>query len=275
MIEIPDKASNSGKRELFELDKTDLAKLEADVVIPFLKNEEFQFDGYFINPAEVKRLVVKKTKLSVKEYSENENRSMPSNIIMYISPSDIVSYDRYTTDITREVLAATKQKLSSLTRNTSRLPKVVTDKESVFIVHGHDELAKTAVARFLEKLGCKAIIIHEQPSAGRTVIEKIEAYTNVDFAIVLYTADDVGAKADTKPEIKPRARQNVVFEHGYLIAKLGRNNVCALVKGDLEKPSDVSGIIYLDFDDHRVWQTELAKEMHNAGYTIDLNRLLP
>lgn len=275
MIEVAEKSSKSANRELFELDKTDLAEIEADVIVPFLKKEQFQFDGYFINSVDVKRLVVKETKDSVEIYSEYENKNMSPGVIMYISPSDIVSFDKYTKDITKEVLASAKQKLASSIKGTAAMPaKNVTDKTSVFIVHGHDELAKTTVARFLEKLGCKAIILHEQPSAGKTIIEKIETYTNVDFAIIIYTPDDLGAKVEKKPDLKPRARQNVIFEHGYFIAKLGRNNVCALLKGDIEKPSDISGIIYVSFDDHGAWQTQIAKEMHNAGYNIDLNRLL-
>ena len=65
-----------------------------------------------------------------------------------------------------------------------------------------------------------------------------------------------------------------MFEHGYLIGKLGRGNVCALLKGDVEKPSDISGIAYVSFDDRGAWNTEVAKEMYAAGYKIDLNRLL-
>jgi predicted nucleotide-binding protein len=275
MIEIAETSSKTGKRQLFELDKDDLAKIETDVVIPFLKNETFQFDGYFINPGDVKRLLIKETKESVKVYSEYENNNMPPNIIMYVSPSAIVSYDKYTKDITKDVLASAKQKLLPSTRSSSDMKtKNDVDKTSIFVVHGRDELAKTTVARFLEKLGFTAIILHEQPSAGRTIIEKIEAYSNVGFAIVIYTPDDVGAKEDKKPDLKPRARQNVVFEHGYLIGKLGRNNVCALLKGDIEKPSDISGIVYVNFDDRGAWNTEVAKEMLSAGYKLDFNRLL-
>ncbi|WP_254520366.1 TIR domain-containing protein [Bacillus cereus] len=84
----------------------------------------------------------------------------------------------------------------------------------------------------------KPIILHEQASGGTTIIEKIENNTDVGFGIVLYTACDLGkAKND---ELQKRARQNVVFEHGYLIAKLGRSNVCALVKDNIEKPNDTS-----------------------------------
>ena len=74
-------------------------------------------------------------------------------------------------------------------------------------------------------------------------------------------------------KLNSRARQNVVFEHGFLIGKLGRKNVCALVKGDIEKPSDISGIVYINFDEHEGWKTRVAKELKGAGYDINLNYL--
>jgi predicted nucleotide-binding protein len=145
-------------------------------------------------------------------------------------------------------------------------------KNHVFIVHGHDELAKTQTARFLEQLELNPIILHEQTSAGKTIIEKIEEYSNVGFGIVLYTPCDIGGKKDTT-DLKNRARQNVVFEHGFLIGKIGRKNVCALVKGDVEVPNDISGIVYIRMDDDQSWHLKIARELRNSGYVIDLNKL--
>lgn len=73
---------------------------------------------------------------------------------------------------------------------------------------------------------------------------------------------------ETKNPPKYRARQNVVFEHGYLMAKLGRENVCALVKGDIETPNDISGVVYVGFDPQGAWKTEVAKELTVCGYNI-------
>lgn len=147
------------------------------------------------------------------------------------------------------------------------------DKSQVFIVHGHDETAKTKTARFIEKLGLKPIILHEQASGSKTVIEKIEAYSNVGFGIVLYTPCDVGAKDESNPIYKKRARQNVVFEHGFLIGKIGRENVCALVKGDIETPNDISGVVYVKMDEDEAWHLKIARELRNSGYEIDMNKL--
>lgn len=146
------------------------------------------------------------------------------------------------------------------------------DLSRVFIVHGHDELLKTEVARFIEKLNLKPIILHEQASSGKTIIEKIEEFSNVGFGIVLYTPCDVGAVNNIDKKFNPRARQNVVFEHGYLIGKIGRQNVCALVKGEIEKPNDISGVVYISTKEE--WKISLAKEMRNSGYEIDMNLVI-
>ena len=148
------------------------------------------------------------------------------------------------------------------------------DKSKVFIVHGHDDAAKEAAARFVEKIGLEAIILHEQASSGKTIIEKLEEYTNVGFGIVLYTPCDLGRSQEEKDPLKPRARQNVVFEHGYLMGKIGRENVCALVKGDIEKPTDIAGVVYISMDEGDGWKLAVAKEMKKSGYDVDFNKIL-
>lgn len=155
----------------------------------------------------------------------------------------------------------------------SKVTENKTKYDEVFIVHGKDNEAKQETARFIEKLGLKAIILHEQVSENKTIIEKIEKYSNVGYAIILYTPCDVGNEKNKKP-LNSRARQNVVFEHGYFIGKLSRKNVCALLKGDIEKPNDISGVVYIEMDNNGYWKMELAREMKSVGFQIDLNKLL-
>ena len=145
------------------------------------------------------------------------------------------------------------------------------NKRKVFIVHGRDNEAKFEVSRFIENLGLEPIILHEQASLGKTIIEKIEHYANdADFAIILYTPCDNGRgihESNVAP--KNRARQNVIFEHGYLMSKLGRENVCALVKGDIETPNDISGVVYINLDPYEGWKRAVSKELESCGYTIN------
>lgn len=140
----------------------------------------------------------------------------------------------------------------------------------VFIVHGHDGEARETVARFLERMGFLAIILHEQANQGRTVIEKVEANGDVGFAVVLLTPDDVGCAKGGEPE--PRARQNVLLELGYFIGRLGRAKVCALKRGELEIPSDFAGIVWEKMDNGSGWKLALARELKAAGHDVDLNK---
>jgi predicted nucleotide-binding protein len=118
----------------------------------------------------------------------------------------------------------------------------------VFVVHGHDATPRAEVARFIEKLGFEAIILHERPNKGRTLITKFrEEAEGVGFAVVLMTPDDLG-KAASAANLNPRARQNVVFELGFFIGALGPERVAALVKGDVERPSDFDGVVYISLD---------------------------
>lgn len=144
----------------------------------------------------------------------------------------------------------------------------------VFLVHGQDEEAKQSTARFLERIGLETIILHEQASSGRTIIEKFEAFSDVGFAVVLLTPDDVGGRANEPGALKPRARQNVILELGYFIGRLTRRRVCALFRQGVEIPSDYQGVVYVEFDQAGGWRTKLAQELVEAGFSINLEALL-
>jgi predicted nucleotide-binding protein len=145
--------------------------------------------------------------------------------------------------------------------------------DDVFIVHGRDSPARTEVAHVIERAGLNAVILHEQPNAGQTIIEKFERHGgSAGFAVVLLTPDDVGGP--TADKLQPRARQNVIGEMFWFAGKLGRNRVCALKKGNLELPSDFAGVGYTEMNDGGAWKAELLKELEAAGYTVDWRKAL-
>ena len=194
-------------------------------------------------------------------------------------------------DIIKEVKHIIKEKITYLESIIDQLPlitqtpRVAVEKNSnidknvgikskdVFIVHGHDDGLKNEVARFVTDMGYDPIILHERPNQGKTIIEKIEAFSNVCYAIILYTPCDIGAPNDGS-DMQLRARQNVVFEHGYLIGKLGREKVCALIKGDVEKPGDIDGIIYVTYDNRGAWKKEIVKEFKDLGMKFNIDAIL-
>ncbi len=146
---------------------------------------------------------------------------------------------------------------------------------NVFIVHGHDNLKKQKLLHFLTTLGLNGIILSDQPNQGQTLIEKFENNASeARYAIILLTADDIGyAKVDSANP-KARARQNVILELGYFLAKLGRRHVCCLIEEEIEIPSDYHGVSYIPTKDEGTWQLKLAQEMKTAGLLVDLNKLI-
>lgn len=164
------------------------------------------------------------------------------------------------------------------------VPQVEMSADKVFVVHGHGELIKVTTARTLELLGLKPIILHEQEDYGKTIIEKFESHaTDMGFAVVLLTADDLGiskkdiekAKAENK-EHKPseRARQNVVFEMGYFMGKLDRAHVFLLLENGVEKPGDLDGIVYTPIDAEGMWKVKLAKRLKAVGYKVNIDAII-
>ena len=119
----------------------------------------------------------------------------------------------------------------------------------VFVVHGHDQALKTDVERFLHEIGLSPIVLHREVDQGATIIEKFEKHSDVGYAIILLTPDDVSYPVDqikvqeSVRKVEYRARPNVIFEFGYFVGKLGRSNVCCLHKGDVVVPSDLDGLI--------------------------------
>lgn len=156
---------------------------------------------------------------------------------------------------------------------TGRTTQHVFAPSTVFLVHGHNQAIREMSARVLEKLGLKVIILNEQTSQSDTIIEKLERYADVHFAVVLMTADDVGGSKSNGSAMQDRARQNVVLELGYFMGKIGRKRVCVLYEKGVELPSDYYGVVYIEIDNGGAWRYVLAKELKSAELEVDLNKL--
>lgn len=144
----------------------------------------------------------------------------------------------------------------------------------IFIIHGSDDGLKNNVARIVAECGLKAIILSEQPSSGMTIIEKFEKHSEAGFAIAILSSDDYGFRIGKEGEKMTRARQNVIFELGFFIGKLGRDRifiVCA--DKNIETPSDINGM-YFEYSNEKALKISICKELKNAGYNIDLNESL-
>lgn len=165
---------------------------------------------------------------------------------------------------------------ASSTETTEEQPARAQAKtKKVFIVHGHDEIAKTNLEVFLHEIGLEPIVLHRQADEGLTIIEKFEKHSDVGYAFILLTPDEITYfkadqdKKDDERKKEFRARPNVIFEFGYFVGKLGRSRVCCLYTGDVSLPSDVSGMIYKKFTTSiEEVAYSIIKDLKASGYAI-------
>jgi predicted nucleotide-binding protein len=183
----------------------------------------------------------------------------------------VLQTQRDNQDFTQKIESAVSE---LKTKSGHDQPTYDDESDEVFIVHGHDLAARESVARFVDKIGAKSVILDERPNSGQTIIEKFEQHSKARFAIVLLTPDDAVSDRQHPENPTYRARQNVVFEMGYFLGKLGRKGLCVLHKREVEFPSDIKGIVYIEMDSAHGWRIYLARELRRAGIRIDLNKVL-
>lgn len=176
-----------------------------------------------------------------------------------------------TKDIFKDYLTEIKEEMLEKDEESEKTERTGLNHQNnrVFVVHGHDEALKEKVARLLEKQGLEAIILNERANKGKTIIEKFEENSDAGAAICLFTDDDIGKEKNETIE-NHRARQNVVYEAGYFMGKLGREKVVMLVSKGTELPSDLQGVVYTDSEN---WTIKVLQELQSIGYAIDFNKL--
>lgn len=276
VIERP--AKNRKDRFVAELNETSPDSIIEQFFLPYLKGESFFFSGYRLSQNNIERFTVYETKDESSVLKRRLQDSIRTSGFIYAySEVDAVTSKDHSKDITKDIINKCQVILSDKSIYVGVSENIEAEKSQkdprVFIVHGHDDVLKLEVSSFLSKIGLKPIVLHQQASGGSTIIEKIEKYSKVGFGVVLYSACDVGAKnvLGVQPDLKPRARQNVVFEHGYLIGKLSRSHVCAIVKGQIETPNDISGVVYISHSDSSDWKIALMTELRASGYSVSFD----
>lgn len=177
----------------------------------------------------------------------------PAVKILGLSLSDDASVESWFRKHTAGYLHKSIQTLELLpnTIEAALMPVGSARLPSPFIVHGHDESARRELKDYLQNtLGFpEPTVLHEQPSLGKVILEKFEHHAEESSLVfVLLTPDDAMAAAGEENAGKRRARQNVIFELGFFLGKLGRRSgrVLLLHKGELELPSDIAGLVYID-----------------------------
>ena len=207
----------------------------------------------------------------LKIIEETRNGNDKATVLKLANGGIVNCWDTGKVTVQGKAIQEIEKIISNQNNNTMALNK------KVFVVYGHDLNARTQLEAMLRRWDLEPIIIDQQLSSGNTIIEKLEAYTKeVGFGIVLATPDDIGYPKGKETEKKFRVRQNVVLELGMLLSLVGRSRVAILLSQseNMERPSDIDGLIYIPFKDNvEEAKLSLAKEMNNNGYTIGVDKL--
>jgi len=273
-----------------ETEETDFSReqLLKDIVRPYSRHKQFLCKGVIIDPDEISAIRIFETEQPSSEILKKIRAEMGTGAVLVsdIFASDFELLEKAGKDVTREFLTVGAEKRR---RRISRKKTPVTPSKNVFIVHGRDYEPVKELREMLSEFGLNPIVLHEQPSGSRTIVEKLEKYSDVGYAFVILTPDDFGSEMESlggilsNPDVldievvfdskllEKRARQNVVLEFGYFIGLLSRDRVCCLHTGDVELPSDMGGIVYIPFEKSvDEVKNKIIKELKAAGYEIKL-----
>jgi predicted nucleotide-binding protein len=263
--------SDDGEKNLGFFCDVSLEQLNEQILKHYNNNEPFYFLGKIINASDIKEFYIFITNRKI------ENDVLPSGktvmnasnyvILKMLNKREIENFG----NVAHKLIRIEKVKKDVVKKENNTIDN------KIFIVHGRDNEMKEAVARTLEKLDCDAIILHEQPNEGRTIIEKFSDYANeTSFAVVLFSPDDMAyLNGDSYKKARPRARQNVLLELGFFMGKLERAHTIALCKkaDDFEMPSNYKGVAYIEYDNNGHWKYALAKELKACKLPVDLNKI--
>lgn len=236
------------------------------IALPFTQGKQFFCGGTLVNPSRVEEIRFNRTEESSQlVFTKMREHRINQGIVSPVRPADLTNEGQ---DITREILEeVTALNVATVQADTHFTNKAESYSNRVFIVHGHDHKAVEQAELLLHRCGLVPVILKDAPSGGRTVIEKFEAHSNVGAAIVLLTPDDMGGKDAS--QLTPRARQNVIWEWGYLVRQLGRSKVICIYKGGIEIPSDLNGLVTIHIvGDLHEKTDEIKRELRAAGFAI-------
>lgn len=243
----------------------DLSKeaLISKFIEPYEQGSFIMINGVCISPEDLVRIRVFQTSVDLKSLLKHQGEKFTYDHIKNTAE-----------DVTDEIIKGPPgYKKSEIKENKSILQS-----DRVFIVHGHDQLLENSLEIFLKEIGLNPIVLHRKPDEGLTILEKFEKHSNAAYAFILLTPDDIGYPEEEHQEkekdskIEHRARQNVIFEFGYFVGKLGRDRVCCIYKEGTTLPTDVSGLLYkkVRTSIEEVGYS-LIKELTAAGYKLDIS----
>ena len=239
---------------------------------PFTAGQPFWFMGKLLNPHKVAKAVI------FWSYEAADKLTLPNQENLVAAKDKKYLLESVIKGKVKGAYLCTEEFLPSTQKNGfPTQPAKSSDKRRVFVVCSTDDEMKKAIINALTKLWLVPVVICEEPSQGRKIVERFHDYTDVGFAVVLLSPDDFAYgknQAPTKRKLRPR--QDVVFELGFLLGKLGKGNVLVFCREceNFESPADFEGIKVTAFDDRDSWKLALIRELSNCGFIVEGERIL-
>jgi predicted nucleotide-binding protein len=241
---------------------------------PFTMGQSFWFLGKLLNSSKVIKAVIFWSYLTADKLTlPNQENLVVNKDKKYLIENILKGKVKGAYLCTEKFLSPTEKAMASAQHATSASDA----RRRVLVVCGNDSEMKQAITNALTKLMLVAVVICEEPSQGRKIVERFQDYADVGFAVVLLSPDDsVYVKDEPPTKRKLRPRQDVIFELGFLLGKLGKSNVLVFFKecANFEIPTDFEGLRVVAFDDRDSWKLALIRELTNCGYNVDAGRIL-
>jgi predicted nucleotide-binding protein len=241
---------------------------------PFTMGQPFWFMGKLLNPHKVIKAVI------FWSYQTADKLTLPNQENLVVAKDKKYVLENILKGKVKGAYLCTEKFLSSTEKTMASTQQAMSDSDvrrRVFAVCGTDDVMKQAVTNALTKLWLVPVVMCEEPSQGRKIVERFQDYADVGFAVVLLSPDDFTYSKDESPtKRKLRPRQDVVFELGFLLGKLGKGNVLVFCREyvNFEGPTDFEGMKVTAFDDRDSWKVALIRELTKCGYNVDAARIL-
>lgn len=248
---------------------------------PFANCQPFWFMGRLLNPIKVVKIVI------FWSYQTADQLYLPGNGSLIEAKDKKYLIDCILKGKVKGVYICTEQFIAVTPKKPLQAPQAAQVQPAVsvpsgiprriIVVSGTDEAMKQTITGALRKLGLAAVVMNEEPSQGKKIIDRFADYADVGFALVLLSPDiysyPKGEEATKRSRIP---KQDVTFMFGFLLGKLGQDRVLALYR---EGPNfafamDFEGVKFAALDDRDSWKLALIRELTNLGYTVDAERLL-
>lgn len=250
-------------------------ELNRTFVEPFSASRPFWFMGRLLNPVKVVAVVL------FWSYDTADRLKLPNQECLVSAKDKKYRIESVVKGKVRGAYLCTEEFLAPTKKPDVTNPSVVASSGNnlrrIFVISGTDNSMKQALTGALTKLFLAPVIMHEEPGQGRKILERWADYADVKFAVILMSPDDcVYPKEDKTTKSKLKPRQDIIFLLGYLLGKLGRDNVLVVFRetANFEIPNDFEGIKFVAFDDRGSWKLALVRELTRSGYTVEGERIL-